>query len=98
MNNATSVRRQYVAAFYSTTHTMETYADAKNRFPVAMMPVPRQISESCGLAIEYRGEDPDAFKTYFDTLKVPSRLFFMETLAAGERRATLLREHTFVTE
>lgn len=89
-----SAREQYLVAFYSTTHTMETYADAKTRFAVSVMPVPRQISKSCGLALEYRGGDPSAFRAYFETLKVPARLFLMETPGPGKRRAVLVAEHT----
>lgn len=85
--------QQYLITFYNTTHTMETYADAKKRFPVAIMPVPRLISKSCGLAIEYQGKKPSIFQAYFDTLTVPSQLFFIETPAVGERCAALLAEH-----
>ena len=73
---------------------METYNHAKKHLPVAIMPVPRLISKSCGLAIEYQGENPSVFQAYFDTLTIPSRLFFIETPVSGERCATLLAEHT----
>lgn len=86
--------KQYLITFYNTTHTMETYNYAKKHLPVAIMPVLRLISKSCGLAIEYQGENPSVFQAYFDTLTIPSRLFFIETPVAGERCATLLAEHT----
>lgn len=83
-------QKSYLMTFYTTTHTMQTFADLKSRMDVAIMPVPREISASCGLAIKFRGEDWADFRAYFDQLEVPARLFCMEQSRDGNGRSAAL--------
>ena len=41
----------YAMSFYNTTDTMQTEKKAKALFPIQVMPTPRAISQSCGLAL-----------------------------------------------
>ena len=47
----------YAMTFYNTTDTMQTEKKAKALFPIRVMPTPRAVSVSCGLAIRFEGED-----------------------------------------
>ena len=47
----------YAMSFYNTTDTMQTEKKAKALFPIQVMPTPRAISQSCGLALRFEGED-----------------------------------------
>ena len=40
----------YAMTFYNTTDTMQTEKKAKALFPIRVMPTPRAVSVSCGLA------------------------------------------------
>ncbi|KXG73885.1 DUF3343 domain-containing protein [Thermotalea metallivorans] len=43
----------YVISFDSTHHALKTEKLLKGRFPVEMIPTPREISASCGLSIKF---------------------------------------------
>lgn len=43
----------YAMTFYNTTDTMQTEKKAKALFPIRVMPTPRAVSVSCGLAIRF---------------------------------------------
>ena len=47
----------YAMSFYNTTDTMQTEKKAKALFPIQVMPTPRAISQSCGLALRFEGGD-----------------------------------------
>ena len=51
----------YAMSFYNTTDTMQTEKKAKALFPIQVMPTPRAISQSCGLALRFEGEDEAAY-------------------------------------
>lgn len=84
----------YIMTFFTTTHTMQAYAVLKERMDVTIMPVPREISASCGLAIKLHGDDKKAFCDYFNRLHVPARLFCLEGESGGQdRHVALISEH-----
>ncbi len=67
---------RYVITFTKTAHTMNTAELALHRFQDAnVIPVPSQISQSCGLAIELPHWEPDAQKAFFRALPVPAYLY-----------------------
>lgn len=89
-----TIQTFYLMTFYTTTHTMQVYKNLKGLFDVVIMPVPREISASCGLAIKFCGDNRDAFRDYFDHLDFPSRLFCLdEERRDGKRSVSLIAEH-----
>ena len=47
----------YILAFDTTDSVMAAEARLKDRFLITIMPVPREISTGCGLAIRFREPD-----------------------------------------
>jgi Protein of unknown function (DUF3343). len=67
---------RYVLTFTKTSDTMAVLADAQERFPeAALIPVPHQISRSCGLAIEFLSWEPERQTALFESLTVPAALY-----------------------
>lgn len=68
----------YLMTFDSTTHSMQTQKLAKQQFSVAMMPAPREITVSCGLALKFLKWEPERIEPFFRSLTVPCRLYRMD--------------------
>ena len=73
----------YAMSFYNTTDTMQ----AKALFPIQVMPTPRAISQSCGLALRFEGEDEEAYLEFAWQQPVPLGLYRIEPDENGELRA-----------
>lgn len=83
----------YLMTFDSTTHSMQTHKLAKQQFSVAMMPAPREITVSCGLALKFLTGEPETIESFFQSLSVPCRLYLMDCSSAdGERPVELIME------
>ena len=77
----------YAMTFYNTTDTMQTEKKAKELFPIRVMPTPRAVSVSCGLAIRFEGEDEPAYTEFAKHLTVPVGFYHIEPDESGEMRS-----------
>lgn len=67
----------YFITFESTTHGMQTQKLAKESFSVAMMPAPRELTVSCGIALKFLEWKPEQIEPFFRSLSIPCRLYRM---------------------
>lgn len=74
----------YAMSFYNTTDTMQTEKKAKEQFAIRIMPTPRAISTSCGLAIRFEGQDEQAYLEFARSQTVPLGLYCIQTPEEGE--------------
>lgn len=84
----------YAMSFYNTTDTMQTEKKAREQFEIHIMPTPRAISTSCGLAIRFEGVDEQAYLQFALQQQVPLGLYRIEMKEDGEAKA----ESVFVRE
>ncbi len=84
----------YAMSFYNTTDTMQTEKKAREQFEIHIMPTPRAISTSCGLAIRFEGVDEQAYLQFALQQQVPLGLYRIEMKEDGELKA----ESIFVRE
>lgn len=84
----------YAMSFYNTTDTMQTEKKAREQFEIHIMPTPRAISTSCGLAIRFEGVDEQAYLQFALQQQVPLGLYRIEMKEHGEPKA----ESIFVRE
>ena len=84
----------YAMSFYNTTDTMQTEKKAREQFEIHIMPTPRAISTSCGLAIRFEGVDEQAYLQFALQQQVPLGLYRSEMKEDGEPTA----ESIFVRE
>ena len=84
----------YAMSFYNTTDTMQTEKKAREQFEIHIMPTPRAISTSCGLAIRFEGVDEQAYLQFALQQQVPLGLYRIELKEDGEPKA----ESIFVRE
>lgn len=84
----------YAMSFYNTTDTMQTEKKAREQFEIHIMPTPRAISTSCGLAIRFEGVDEQAYLQFALQQQVPLGLYRIERKEDGEAKA----ESIFVRE
>lgn len=80
----------YLMTFDSVTHSMQTEKLAKRQFSVVVMPAPREITQSCGLAIKFLTWEPEKIEQFFQSLSVPCRLYKMGTSRADGKRSVVL--------
>lgn len=60
-----TVRNEYlILAFETTTDAMQAEQYLKEFFSIAVMPVPREISSGCGLAIRFLNPDVTAIRNF----------------------------------
>lgn len=68
-----------VMTFTRTQDTLTVFDDVKKRYPEArLIPVPSQISRSCGLAIQFPEGELAEHQAYFNALSVEASLYQME--------------------
>ena len=84
----------YAMSFYNTTDTMQTEKKAREQFEIHIMPTPRAISTSCGLAIRFEGVDEQAYLQFALQQQVPLGLYRIEMNEDGAPKA----ESIFVRE
>lgn len=83
----------YLMTFDSTTHSIQTEKLAKQQFSVVMMPAPREITVSCGLALKFLKWEPEKIESFFRSLTVPCRLYRMDgAYVNGVRPVKLVME------
>ncbi len=70
----------YILAFQTTTDAMAAEKYAKERFSVAVMPVPREISSGCGLAIRFLEPEEECILEFCRDFPVRGTLYKMGTV------------------
>ena len=82
-------KEYYILAFDTTTDAMQAEKLLKDKFNIAIMPVPREISSGCGLSIRF--QDPDE-STIIQHLKnsplIQGSLYKMNTQKIDGKRQT----------
>ena len=85
-------KEYYILAFDTTTDAMQAEKLLKDKFDIAIMPAPREISSGCGLSIRFQEPDESAI---IDHLKaaplIQGTLYKMSTQKSkGKRLITQL--------
>ena len=83
----------FAMVFSATGDTIKTEEEAKRHFQTSIIPTPREISKSCGLAIRFTKPDEQELKAFFEQRNVPCALYFLsERNEQGQRIARQLGE------
>ena len=81
----------YILAFETTTNAMQAEKLLKDIFQIAVMPVPREISSGCGLAIRFQNPDEAAIIEHLKSAPVEGTLYKLCTKKVdGKRKVTKL--------
>ncbi len=84
----------FAMVFTATGDTIKTEQEAGKYFQTTIIPTPREISKSCGLAIRFSEAAEEDLKNFFQQIQVPCALYFLsEKKEDGMRTATLLKQH-----
>lgn len=73
----------YILAFDTTDSVMAAEACLRDRFSISIMPVPREISTGCGLAIRFREPDETAILDFLNSGTLECALYKMNTKRTG---------------
>ena len=74
-------------AFDSTSHSIQTEKKARELFSIAVIPTPRELSNDCGIAIRFLGNDISAIEAFHRTLTVPAELYFLSDEKTDGKRS-----------
>ena len=77
----------YLMAFDTTTASMQGELHAKEVFEVAMMPVPREVTSGCGLAVRFRSGTEDEIIEFCKQIPVNGSLYKMQTTRVDGRHS-----------
>lgn len=80
-----SPKDYYILAFDTTDSVMAAEACLKEHFRITIMPVPREISTGCGLAIRFLKPDEAAILAFLDSNPLDGALYRMNTQKTGGR-------------
>lgn len=82
-----SVNNEYlILAFKTTEDAMQAERYLKDYFQIAVMPVPREISAGCGLAIRFLNPDETAVRDFLKKSPLSCALYKMGTKKVNGRR------------
>lgn len=77
----------YILAFDTTTDAMQAEKLLKDKFDIAIMPVPREISSGCGLSIRFQNPDEAAIIQHLQsTPLISGTLYKMNTQKIDGKR------------
>ena len=76
----------FVMVFYATEDTIRTEKFLKDYFKVAIMPTPREISESCGFAIRFFDASENELKRIVEKVDCSWTLYHLGAKVKGEER------------
>ena len=80
----------YILAFNTTTDAMQAEKLLKDKFNIAIMPVPREISSGCGLSIRFQEPDEAAIIQHLSiTPLINGTLYKMNTQKIDGKRQTI---------
>ena len=74
-----SPKDYYILAFDTTDSVMAAEACLKEHFHITIMPVPREISTGCGLAIRFLDPDEAAILAFLNSSSLDGTLYRMNT-------------------
>ena len=69
----------YILAFATTTDAMQAEKYAINKIKATIMPVPREISSGCGLALRFLDEDFERILDFCQNVPFCGNLYKMST-------------------
>jgi hypothetical protein len=82
-------KEYYILAFDTTTDAMQAEKLLKDKFNIAVMPVPREISSGCGLSIRFQEPDEQAIIEHLKaTPLINGTLYKMNTQKIDGKRTT----------
>ena len=88
-------KEYYILAFDTTTDAMQAEKLLKDKFNIAIMPVPREICRGCGLSIRFQEPDETAIISYLKvTPLINGTLYKMETEKTDGKRKTKILHQT----
>ena len=88
-------KEYYILAFDTTTDAMQAEKLLKDKFNIAIMPVPREISSGCGLSIRFQEPDESEIISYLKvTPLIYGTLYKMETKKTDGKRKTKILHQT----
>mgnify|MGYP002768061157 FL=1 len=73
------ITHYYLMAFRTTTDVMQAEECLKDKLPITIMPVPREISVGCGLAIRFMKPDENLICNSCKELPISGILYKMQT-------------------
>lgn len=80
-------KEYYILAFDTTTDAMQAEKLLKEKFHIAIMPVPREISSGCGLSIRFQNPNEAAILQYLrSTPLISGTLYKMNTQKIDGKR------------
>lgn len=77
----------YIMAFQTTADAIQAETYAKGRLKTAIMPVPREISNDCGLALRFMGETEESVIHFSRNAPVNGVLYKMYTQKVNGRHS-----------
>lgn len=77
----------YIMAFQTTADAIQAETYAKGRLRTAIMPVPREISNDCGLALRFMGETEESVITFSHSIPVNGILYKLYTQKVNGRHS-----------
>lgn len=82
-------KEYYILAFDTTTDAMQAEKLLKDKFNIAIMPVPREISSGCGLSIRFQEPYEDSIVNHLkETPLINGTLYKMNTTKIDGKRQT----------
>lgn len=80
-------KKYYILSFETTTDAMKAEKYLQSNFTIAVMPVPREISSGCGLAIRFQDPDISAVMEFLrSSFRIHSTLYEMDTQKTDGKR------------
>lgn len=80
------VNEYYLIAFETTTAAMEAEAYLKPHFSIAIMPVPREITSGCGLAVRFQNPNIEEILAFLKKSPLTGSLYKMGTSKLNGKR------------
>lgn len=76
-----------ILTFKTTADVMQAEQYLKDIFSIAIIPVPREISSGCGLAIRFLHPDETAIRNFLKASPLDFELYKMKTERLGKARS-----------
>lgn len=77
----------HILSFHCTTDSIQTERAAKEHFQVQIMPVPRVISASCGLAVRFVSGTREEILDFYHNLPISCDLYYITVDDEGQPHA-----------
>lgn len=80
----------YAMVFYATEDTIRTERQLSRIFETAIMPTPREISESCGFAIRFSHAEEEELMAQLSEIEADCALYYFGPRDENKKRAVKL--------